>query len=91
MTMLQPSADKDKLHPSLLLQGKVEPVSLVLGSPPTCEVCPTNEFLLFEKIVPVRSLGTPGLIAWDVDYWCGNCETYYGFQTTDRDTDKHIL
>ena len=89
--MLQPSAPGAKTHPPLLLPGMPEPVSVVAGSPPTCEVCRTGEFLVFEKIVPVWPPGASGPLAWDVDYWCGSCETYYGFQSPARGTDQHIL
>lgn len=92
MKMPQPPADGDNPDPSLLLHGKPKPAWGVAGSRPTCEACQTDEFLVFEKIVPVRSPGSSGFTMWDLDYWCGNCESYYGFQfqTPVPGTDRHI-
>jgi hypothetical protein len=92
MKVPQPSSDgAEPHHPSLLLVGNPEPVPLAFGSSATCEVCQTAEFLVFEKIAPVQGLGAVRPIEWDVDYWCGKCETYYGFRAQGPSRDQHIL
>lgn len=91
MRMLQLSPDRAIPRSSLLLPGKPEPVPVAFGAPPTCEVCQTPEFLVFEKIDPIGPRTGRGPLTWDVDYWCGKCETYYGFQTPGGGREQYRL
>lgn len=61
------------LHPKSAFQ--------MFGESPSCELCQTDEFLVYERVQAVRKRTTTEPILWDVDCWCGKCETFYGFQT----------
>ena len=49
---------------------------------PLCVNCKSDEYLVHERVHAVRNHagGAPAL--WDVDCWCGKCETFYGYTTT---------
>ena len=52
------------------------------GSRPVCDLCQTDDYLVYEH---VRVLAGPDPAAppvWEVDCWCGRCETFYGYPTT---------
>jgi hypothetical protein len=81
MNVLYPDADGSEPQPlRLRLDGKSEPILLPPRSRPSCDICQTDKYLVFEKVAPVCPPGTSRPIAWDVDCWCGKCESYYGFR-----------
>lgn len=51
------------------------------GMHPTCELCQTDEFLVYERVQVVGKDTKVEPLLWDVDCWCGKCETFYGFRT----------
>lgn len=56
----------------------------VLDAKTSCEVCLTDEYLVYEDIRLVTKPQSGGPPIWDVDCWCGKCETFYGFRTTSQ-------
>ncbi|KAA0973409.1 hypothetical protein ACIGB6_01995 [Paeniglutamicibacter gangotriensis] len=49
---------------------------------PTCERCASSAYLVYERITLVldaERIQPPG---WDLAYWCGKCESFYGMLTT---------
>lgn len=61
------------------------------GTPPTCEQCQTDEFLVYERVQAVGKRTKVGPILWDVDCWCGKCETFYGFRTIHPPKSRAVL
>ncbi|GAA1496808.1 hypothetical protein GCM10009628_18110 [Paeniglutamicibacter kerguelensis] len=61
------------------------------GAYPTCDLCQTDEYLVYERVRAVRNPadGVPTL--WDVDCWCGKCETFYGFRTIRPPKDPQVV
>lgn len=49
---------------------------------PTCERCASDAFLVYERLsllLDVRRVQPP---CWDMEFWCGQCESFYGMLTT---------
>lgn len=58
---------------------------------PYCDHCETKDFLVFERVemtVTIAGVHTP---VWEVDCWCGQCETYYGFRTRFPPEDPYVV
>lgn len=58
---------------------------------PVCDICQSDEYLVYERVRAVSNTeeGEPQL--WDVDCWCGNCETFYGYRTTHPPEVRHSI
>ncbi|GAA1496093.1 hypothetical protein GCM10009628_10950 [Paeniglutamicibacter kerguelensis] len=58
---------------------------------PLCEQCLTDEYLVYEdvrKAMKVKGVKAP---IWDVECWCGKCETFYGFRATHPPKDPRAV
>lgn len=54
---------------------------------PTCAACATAEYLVYDEItLQIDARGIKPAV-WDIEYWCGNCESVYGILTTHRPDD----
>lgn len=60
-------------------------------APSLCHICQSDEYLVYERVRAVSNPaeGEPPL--WDVDCWCGNCETFYGYRTTHPPEVRHSI
>ncbi|MBP2385843.1 hypothetical protein JOF47_001354 [Paeniglutamicibacter kerguelensis] len=62
-----------------------------MGSRPNCDPCQSDEYLVFEH---VRIVVDPARLAspmWELEFWCGECETFYGFTTLHPPKDPHVV
>lgn len=51
---------------------------------PYCDLCLSDEYLVFEEVRLVRKPKNETQAAWDIDDWCENCEVFYGNSTMRR-------
>lgn len=76
---------------SLLRAALDEPTLPALGPPPhktpvheipTCERCNADTYLVYERITLLLDAARVQPPCWDVAFWCGRCESFYGILTT---------
>ncbi|MDO5745026.1 MAG: hypothetical protein Q4P23_11220 [Micrococcaceae bacterium] len=76
---------------SFLRTAKDEPTLPGLGAPPhmppvneipTCERCNADTYLVYERITLLLDAARVQPPCWDVEFWCGQCESFYGILTT---------
>lgn len=58
---------------------------------PTCERCDSGDFLVYENVTLL--LDTQRILppCWDVEFWCGQCESFYGMLTTYVPDDRQAV
>lgn len=68
-------------EPTLPALGPSPHRSLVHETP-TCEHCNSDTYLVYERITLLLDAARVQPPCWDVEFWCGRCESFYGILTT---------
>jgi hypothetical protein len=85
---------------SLLRSAPDSPASLGLSmhSPrvptneaPTCEACGSSDYLVYEHVELLLDRRRVQPPCWDVEFWCGQCESFYGMLTTQVPDDRQAV
>lgn len=58
---------------------------------PTCERCDSSEYLVYENVTLLLDSNRVQPPCWDVEYWCGACESFYGMLTTYVPEDRQAV
>jgi hypothetical protein len=58
---------------------------------PTCERCESSDFLVYENVTLLLDAQRVQPPCWDVEYWCGHCESFYGMLTTHVPDDRQAV
>lgn len=67
------------------------PTALMMGSHPTCDLCQTDDYLVFELVRVVIDTHRFASPVWELEFWCGQCETFYGFRTVHPPRDRRVV
>lgn len=59
--------------------------------PPTCERCASDDFLVYERLTLLLDADRVQPPCWDVEFWCGQCESFYGMLTTFVPNDRQAV
>jgi hypothetical protein len=58
---------------------------------PTCDRCDTSEYLVYENVTLLLDANRVQPPCWDIEYWCGACESFYGMLTTHVPEDRQAV
>ncbi|MBP2374356.1 hypothetical protein [Paeniglutamicibacter psychrophenolicus] len=73
------------------LELSVHPSRVPTDEAPTCDSCGSSDFLVYEHVelrLDRRRVQPP---CWDVEFWCGQCESFYGMLTTQVPDDRQAV
>ena len=55
---------------------------------PTCGHCASSDFLVYENVTLLLDAARVQPASWDVEFWCGACESFGGMLTTHVPDDR---
>lgn len=58
---------------------------------PTCERCGSDASLVYESVSLLLDAQRVQPPCWDVEFWCGQCESFYGMLTTHVPDDRQAV
>ncbi|MBV1779746.1 hypothetical protein KRR55_11550 [Paeniglutamicibacter sp. ABSL32-1] len=58
---------------------------------PTCDRCASDDFLVYENVTLLLDSQRVQPPCWDVEFWCGRCESYGGTLTTHVPDDRQAV
>lgn len=62
-----------------------------MESRPFCGLCRTDEFLVFEHVLLLINPRRTASPVWELEFWCGKCETFYGFRSVHPPKDPRVV
>ena len=60
------------------------------GSAVSCESCQSDQYLVFEKVIPLPHRSSEPA-AWEIECWCGQCEEFLAVRTTRPPQTPHSI
>ncbi|WP_181578284.1 hypothetical protein [Arthrobacter sp. AQ5-05] len=72
-------------------ERSVHPSRVPTDEAPTCESCGSGDFLVYEHVELLLDRRRVQPPCWDVEFWCGQCESFYGMLTTHVPDDRQAV
>ncbi|MDQ0096205.1 hypothetical protein [Paeniglutamicibacter psychrophenolicus] len=73
------------------LELTVHPSRVPANEAPTCGSCGSGDYLVYEHVELLLDRRRVQPPCWDVEFWCGKCESFYGMLTTQVPDDRRAV
>ena len=91
--MKAPQLSRNNQHSGLRPTPPVDRTHVYVQQPesPICDLCQTEDYLVYEHVRMITGPDPAAPPVWEVDCWCGQCETFYGYRTTHPPKDPYVV